>query len=465
MVIRIFRHFVPVTVILLALCELTAISVVWYFLLGNSFSTDRAQGVIASPSLRLAILAGAAMVVTGLYHNKTLVDYKILVKHIFVGLIILCPIIIAGLLFWQNTSDSRGSVWDVYQKAALSWLLCILFSRAIFVILADLDLFKKRVIVLGVGNKAARIAADAASAENRYFKPVAFLRCGTDPEGTSFGAIEVSEEDPDAIVRHAQALKAREVVVAADDRRGLPVRQLLQCRLAGICVIEYLDFIERETKSVDLNVLHPGWFVFSDGFRGCGPRKIGKRCFDITLSLGLLLFTLPLLLIAWFLIVLDSRGPALYRQKRVGLGGETFLVLKFRSMRVDAEISGRAQWAGTNDPRVTRIGRIIRKLRVDELPQLFNVLRGDMSFVGPRPERPEFVDGFAKQIPFYAERHCVKPGITGWAQINYPYGASLEDARNKLSYDLYYVKNHGLFLDILIVLQTIRVILFADGSR
>jgi exopolysaccharide biosynthesis polyprenyl glycosylphosphotransferase len=218
-------------------------------------------------------------------------------------------------------------------------------------------------------------------------------------------------------------------------------------------------------KFVDLTALQPSWLIFSDGFRGCGPTKIGKRCFDVAISLALLLFTVPLLLLTWVLIVVESSGPALYRQERVGLDGRCFVLLKFRSMRVDAENDGKPRWALTNDPRVTRVGAIIRKLRIDELPQLVNVLRGDMSFVGPRPERPEFVGHFTRQIPFYAERHCVRPGITGWAQINQPYGASLEDARSKLSYDLYYVKNHGLFLDILIVLQTVRVILWADGAR
>ena len=186
---------------------------------------------------------------------------------------------------------------------------------------------------------------------------------------------------------------------------------------------------------------------------------------DIASSLALLLLTLPLLLLACLLIIIESPGPVLYRQQRVGLGGRPFVLLKLRSMCTDAEKDGAPRWAKTGDPRVTRVGKFIRRARIDELPQLWNVLHGDMSFVGPRPERPAFVDDFCQQIPFYAERHCVKPGITGWAQTNYPYGASLEDARNKLSYDLYYAKNHGLFLDLIILLQTIRVILWADGSR
>ena len=190
-----------------------------------------------------------------------------------------------------------------------------------------------------------------------------------------------------------------------------------------------------------------------------------KRLFDIVVSLIILLITLPFSLIAAVLIKLESPGPILYRQERVGLHGDTFMVLKLRSMRQDAETGGSPQWAQLRDPRVTRVGAFTRKTRIDELPQLINVLRGDMSFVGPRPERPFFVDQLSKEIPFYRERHCVKPGITGWAQINYPYGASLEDSRQKLSYDLYYVKNHGLFLDFIIILSTVRVILMQQGAR
>jgi len=220
-----------------------------------------------------------------------------------------------------------------------------------------------------------------------------------------------------------------------------------------------------QTKTVDPDALQPSWLIFSDGFRDSALAKLSKRCFDIVFSLALLLFTLPLMLLTAAAIVLDSKGPVFYRQERVGLNGRPFPVIKFRSMCADAEKDGAPQWAARRDARVTRVGVLIRKLRIDELPQLFNVLRGEMSLVGPRPERPGFVEEFTRQIPFYAERHCVKPGITGWAQVNYPYGASLDDARNKFAYDLYYVKNRGMFLDLIVVFQTVRVILLADGAR
>jgi exopolysaccharide biosynthesis polyprenyl glycosylphosphotransferase len=212
--------------------------------------------------------------------------------------------------------------------------------------------------------------------------------------------------------------------------------------------------------------VRPSSLIFSDGFSsGRELSMVLKRGFDLLLSAFLLILAAPIILVTAMLVKLDSPGPAFYRQVRVGRFGETFEILKLRSMRQDAEAGGAAIWAQQGDPRVTRIGRIIRLIRVDELPQLWTVLKGQMSFVGPRPERPEFVAELERQIPFYAERHMVKPGITGWAQINYPYGASLDDARHKLEYDLYYTKNYSPFLDLLIILQTMRVLLWAEGAR
>jgi sugar transferase (PEP-CTERM system associated) len=461
--LRIFRHFVPASVVSLAFIEIFLIFVAWHFyLLDKPFSILQAYDVVQSPSLHLALLTGAVMVLSGLYHTKVFSDYRVLAIQIAITFVFLCPIALAWGFY--NTNDPTSSLWAIDRRALFSWLLCILLTRTVFLMFADLNVFKRHVLVLGTGRKAARVAALAAEPSVRHFVPVAYLRCGDEP-GIVPAEIDIDDADPAAITRYARKHRATEIVVATDDRRGLPVSQLLQCRVAGLHVIDYLDFIERETESVDLNALQPGWLIFSDGFRSSLLRRFCKRGFDIATSLALLLLTLPLLLLASLLIVLESPGPVLYRQQRVGLGGRPFVLLKLRSMRADAEKDGAPRWAQTQDPRVTRVGKFIRRARIDELPQLWNVLQGDMSFVGPRPERPAFVDDFCQQIPFYAERHCVKPGITGWAQTNYPYGASLEDARNKLSYDLYYAKNHGLFLDLVIILQTIRVILWADGSR
>jgi sugar transferase (PEP-CTERM system associated) len=228
-----------------------------------------------------------------------------------------------------------------------------------------------------------------------------------------------------------------------------------------------VSFLERETGRLHLDVLNPSWIIFADGFRRDAVRQATKRTFDILASLALVLVTWPFMLITLVAIAFEDglRKPFLYRQRRVGLDGHEFDVLKFRSMGVDAERDGQARWATGSDDRVTRVGRIIRKIRIDELPQIFNVLRGDMSFVGPRPERPQFVAQLAESIPYYDERHCAKPGITGWAQVCYPYGSSEKDSLEKLQYDLYYVKNHGVLFDLMILLQTVEVVLMGKGGR
>jgi sugar transferase (PEP-CTERM system associated) len=244
----------------------------------------------------------------------------------------------------------------------------------------------------------------------------------------------------------------------------LPIDAILACKLTGMKVTEYLAFYEREAGRVDLDALHPSWLVYSDGFSLQWWDTLAKRAFDIIVSVLFLAFTLPITLIAAILVRLDSPGPIFYRQERVGQNGQTFTLMKFRSMRADAE-SGGPQWAAQNDARITRMGEFIRQTRIDEIPQIINVLRGDMSFIGPRPERPFFVESLSRHVPYYRERHRMKPGITGWAQINYPYGASIADAKEKMSYDLYYLKNFTIFLDVLILLQTARVVLWPAGVR
>ncbi len=239
----------------------------------------------------------------------------------------------------------------------------------------------------------------------------------------------------------------------------------MECRLSGILVSDVQMFIEREACKIDVDLLRPSWLVFSGGFATGTWHAFIKRTFDLLASVALLAITWPIMLLTAFCIGIGSRfrAPVFYRQRRVGLNGRVFRVMKFRSMNADDE--DEAQWTAHNDPRITRIGAIIRKTRIDELPQLFNVLKGDMSFVGPRPERPEFVDELGKNVPFYDERHRIKPGITGWAQLCYPYGASIEDAKEKLQYDLYYLKNQSLLLDLIILLQTVEIVLVGEGAR
>jgi sugar transferase (PEP-CTERM system associated) len=265
----------------------------------------------------------------------------------------------------------------------------------------------------------------------------------------------------------AISLKADEIVVALSERRGgaMPLRELLDCKLQGIRVLDLASHFEQTLGQIRLDSLYAGWLIFGDGFRQGTMRTVVKRIFDIVCALILILLALPMMAIAAIAIVIENGFPILYRQERVGLNGRLFKVIKFRSMRRDAEKDGKPVWATKQDDRVTRVGKIIRKLRIDELPQLFSVLKGDMSLVGPRPERPFFVDQLTKEIPFYAVRHSVKPGVTGWAQVRYHYGATVEDSAEKLQYDLYYVKNHSLFLDILVLFETIGVVLTGKGAQ
>jgi sugar transferase (PEP-CTERM system associated) len=268
------------------------------------------------------------------------------------------------------------------------------------------------------------------------------------------------------LVELAQQLQIDEIVIAPDERRGgLPMEEMLTCVQRGISIIDLSTFFEREAGMVQLNVLDPSWLMFSGGFDYSTPRRLSKRFFDLAAAISLLLVAWPFMLLVALLVWLEDGSPILYRQVRVGERGQHFELIKFRSMRVDAEKDGVARWATKDDDRSTRVGRFIRLTRLDELPQLFAVIMGNMSFVGPRPERPHFVELLSEEIRYYGVRHCVKPGLTGWAQLRYPYGASVRDAEEKLKFDLFYVKNHGLVFDLMIMLQTVEVVLFGRGAR
>jgi sugar transferase (PEP-CTERM system associated) len=338
----------------------------------------------------------------------------------------------------------------------------LVFIRILLGGLLGTAVFRRRVLVLGAGDRAERLRQLGEKTE-AGFVIVGYV-------GMSDSAPVIMEAiNRNAIhnlTRYVENLGVSEVVLALEERRNaLPLKDLLRIKTTGVHVNDFSTFMERETGRVDLDTVNPSWLIFSDGFSsGRMISSAVKRLFDIGASLVLLALTAPVIAVFAIIVKLDSRGPAFFRQTRVGLYGQNFSLVKLRSMRTDAEKAG-AQWAAKDDPRVTRVGKLIRKLRIDELPQAWTVLKGEMSFVGPRPERPEFVSDLEEQLNYYAERHMVKPGITGWAQINYPYGASIEDSRHKLEYDLYYAKNYSPFLDLLILLQTLRVVLWNEGAR
>ena len=321
-----------------------------------------------------------------------------------------------------------------------------------------------RVLILGTGT-SAQLVTRTIEHSQRAIKIVGYVSGPHEPESAIDAAKLLS--GPLSLKDRAVGLRVEEVVVALSERRGggMPMDELLECRSAGVRISDLSTYFERVLGQIRIDQLHPGWLIFGKGFNHSIYRDVAKRIFDIICSCLLLAMAAPLMLVTAICIALESRGPIFYRQERVGQGGKTFSVLKFRSMRVDAEENGTPQWATAKDSRVTRVGAVIRLCRLDEFPQLVNVLKGDMSLVGPRPERPFFVEQLKVQIPFYALRHTVKPGVTGWAQVRHEYGASIEDSLEKLQYDLYYVKNHSLFLDIQVLVETVGVVLSGKGAR
>lgn len=332
----------------------------------------------------------------------------------------------------------------------------IALIHVVFLKFTNLVPFKRRVLVVGAGEMARRILDLEYRGRDYGFDCLGFVETPGEPT-----LVDRAKIVPNSQTLHelAKRLRAEEIVVAVDNERAsLPMDQLVECSFRGLPVIDYTNFYERETKRTDLDSLKEHWILTAGGLPGGMFHHAVMRVFDLTVSVFALIVFLPVIVGTAIAVKLDSPGPIFYRQTRVGLRGKPYTLLKFRSMRTDAEADGVPQWSSQSDPRVTTVGTFIRKTRIDEIPQIFNVLRGDMKFVGPRPERPYFVEQLTKEIHFYAQRFQVKPGITGWAQLHYPYAASADDARDKLEYDLYYIKNYGLMLDIVIVLQTIRVI-------
>ena len=460
--IRVFRHYVPNAVLLLGVVDVGLLMIAaeagWLIrahqigMLVEPIHTRLPQLITFAASLE------TAMVAVGAYGALSLQSMRFAVARVLVAVslgVIFQSIIfflVPALTFWRS-----NLFLSMVASAVLLVLVRLFFGRVI-----GGEMLKRRVVVLGAGPRAERLAALAEKPESS-FVVAGFVAMG---EARTIAAA-VPREAIENLAAHVVDLRATEVVLAIEERRNaLPLKDLLRVKTTGVDVNDFSSFLERETGRVDLQSVNPSWLIFSDGFSsGRMLSSVVKRAFDVVASLVLLVLTVPVVVAFALAIKLESRGPAFYRQRRVGLFNEPFDILKLRSMRQDAETVGVAVWAEKDDPRITRVGRFIRKVRIDELPQCWSVLKGEMSFVGPRPERPQFVDSLERELPYYAERHMVKPGITGWAQINYPYGASVEDARHKLEYDLYYAKNYSPFLDLLILLQTLRVVLWPEGAR
>jgi sugar transferase (PEP-CTERM system associated) len=466
--IRVLGQNVPVPLGVLALAEAAVALLALYAAVLMRFATrighlpdlERKLGPLWPRALVFSLIVSVCLFAFGLYSSRQRAPLPGILVRLAMALVVASGALgavfylLPGLHLWRGVAALAVGLTG----------LAILLSRLVFARAVDQELFKRRVVIYGAGASAAAVASLRRSADRRAFVLVGFVP--PPDEEPAVPADRLLDPAGDLLAL-CERLNVSEVVVAMDDRRrGFPIRELLDCRLAGIDVTELLTFLERETGRVRIDVLNPSWMIFGQGFRRDPLRLFSSRLMDVLAGAAVLTVSIPFMLLTVLAIKLEDgwRAPALYSQRRVGLGGRTFNVLKFRSMREDAELEG-AQWAQRSDPRVTRVGALIRKLRIDELPQIINVLRGHMSFVGPRPERPEFVASLAEKIPYYVERHCVKPGITGWAQLCYPYGSSEQDALEKLQYDLYYIKNNSLMFDIAILVQTAEVVLLGKGAR
>lgn len=460
--IRLFKHYIPHSVLLLGILDfvlLIGAGELGWQLRAHQIGMDPGQFALRStPLILFAVLVQMAMIAVGVYGSDSLRSIRYATARLLVavslGIIALSVVyfMVPGRTLWRS-----NLLYAMFIAMALLVLIRLMLGG-----LLGTAAFRRRVLVLGAGARADRLRKLGERPE------VGFAIVGYIGMSSATSVVEeaIHRDAINNLTRYVENLGVSEVVLALEERRNaLPLKDLLRIKTTGVHVNDFSSFMERETGRVDLDTVNPSWLIFSDGFSsGRALSGVAKRLFDIAASLLLLVFTLPVIVLFALLVKIDSKGPAFFRQTRVGLYGQPFNLIKLRSMRTDAEAGG-AQFAQKNDPRVTRIGRIIRKLRIDELPQAWSVLKGEMSFVGPRPERPEFVADLEEQLPYYAERHMVKPGITGWAQINYPYGASLDDSRQKLEYDLYYAKNYTPFLDLLILLQTLRVVLWHEGAR
>jgi sugar transferase (PEP-CTERM system associated) len=368
---------------------------------------------------------------------------------------------VAAVIFWMlpMASDMRGFL----QIAGMVGLFGVLANRIRQSHAKDISVPRERLLVYGIGDRA-KVVKDAFK-NSTTVEIVGFVASPGD-EAAKVPQAKILPGNR-TLTDTIQLLNVDEVIVAVTERRGgvLPLRELLDCKLQGIRVHDLASYFEQTMGQIRLDALYAGWLIFGEGFRQALLRTFIKRAFDIVCATALLIIFAPLMALAAALIIIETGFPIFYKQERVGLNGRLFNVVKFRSMRTDAEGDGQPRWASAKDDRVTLIGRVMRKTRIDELPQLFSVMAGDMSLVGPRPERPYFVDQLTRQIPFYAVRHCVKPGVTGWAQVRYHYGASVEDAAGKLQYDLYYVKNHSLMLDLVVLFETVGVVLNGEGAH
>lgn len=465
--IRIKSHYLHTPYLVLALLEFAVLCGV-FSLLGVlfglvGFSHDPMRTDFVASVLFAFVLSCGTLAMGGyfsmVHENLSSMLFRTLIAYCLVGGIAL------NIVYHIIPAADPGSTNLLWAVVLAS--LSVILIRRLFLRIVDSEQLVRRVVILGAGEHALSLLGEYQ--HNLHALGVRIIGCIPDTASPTVDSDKLLRP-PSDLYAFCKQNRVSEVVVAQQERRSkeggwLPVPELMECKLRGIMVTNAIDFYERELKKVKLNLIYPSWIVFSEGFKPSKSRAFTKRFVDLAISLGLSMVMLPFIIFTALAIYIETGRPILYSQTRIGLLGKEFRIYKFRSMNRDAEKDGKARWASADDSRVTRVGSFIRNTRLDELPQLYNVFKGEMSIVGPRPERPEFVTELTSKIPFYDTRHYVKPGLMGWAQLKYSYGASVEDARSKLEYDLYYSKNHSLLMDVLIMIQTVEVVLLGKGVR
>ncbi len=466
--IRVFSHHISLPFLLLALVEAcicyVSLPIAAYIRFYEAGGIDFAVETVGSIGLRSLLVSAVIIIVMlamGLYQAQRRENIWNILNRITTAYIVASLILSITFYMFPVVYFGRG----MFVMTLIISYLGIISTRVAFEIWLDQHALNKKVLVLGAGRKAAWINGLRRKADRRGVTIVGYFKLDHENTCVSDDLVITTDQPLDEFV-----LKngIEEVVVAVTNRRkNFPANELINCRLSGVDVVELPTFLERQMAKVYIELLDPSWIIFSSGFRQGMIKAVGVRALDLFASLLLLIVTFPLLLVFALAIWIEGggKGSIFYTQTRVGQNNENFELLKFRSMRVNAEAGSGAQWATKNDSRVTRVGKIMRKYRVDELPQIINILKGEMSLVGPRPERPEFVGQLSEKIPFYSERHRVKPGLAGWAQMRYPYGSSENDAIEKLKFDLYYVKNSSLIFNLAILIQTAEIVLWGKGAR
>lgn len=468
--IRLFRQYISPRRIIFILGEgvliYGGVMLASFFLLGMDIGIQDLMEMIWSRVLIVAVVTQLSLYFKDLYEFKTS-DNLIDVATRLIQAIGMTSIVLAVIYFIRP--DAIIGRWIFF--ISLIFFVSFLVSwRLLYTLTIRKRLFAEKAILVGSGDLATDIAQEISLRKDIGYDVRVAIGDVRETEPTTDRKTRLGNVPLrygfDGICGITEVEEASSIIVALDQKRGvMPYNELLKCKVRGLNIIDGESFYERIAGKVLVEKINPSWLIFSDGFVKSRASRLTKRLVGLMLSSIMILVALPVILCTAVAIKLDSRGPIMFSQERVGEQGKVFAVYKFRSMKVDAEKLTGPVWAGEDDPRITRVGKAIRKLRIDELPQLWNVLKGDMSFVGPRPERPFFVEKLKKSIPYYNERFAVKPGITGWAQIKYPYGASEEDALEKLKYDLYYIKNMSLVMDLMVIFHTVKIVLLGRGSR